>query len=159
MVNPYRSFGTNLSIPPSRAKNSVRVFHLPHLHTRHNLSVLNHNLYVCFWRNSPPRAIASSFTSYLDHTQWRTTVGKIPLDEWSARRRHLYLTTQNTHNRQTSMPPVGFEPTISVGEQPQTYALDRVATGTGNRILCICVKWYFTNICENLQTYTSEGCL
>ena len=29
------------------------------------------------------------------------------------------------------MPPVGFEPTISAGEQPQTYALDRAATGTG----------------------------
>ena len=29
------------------------------------------------------------------------------------------------------MPPVGFEPTISAGERPQTYALDRVATGTG----------------------------
>ena len=29
------------------------------------------------------------------------------------------------------MPPVGFEPTISVGERPKTYALDRVATGTG----------------------------
>ena len=29
------------------------------------------------------------------------------------------------------MPPVGFEPTISVGERPQTYALDRAATGTG----------------------------
>ena len=29
------------------------------------------------------------------------------------------------------MTPVGFEPTISVGEQPKTYALDRVATGTG----------------------------
>ena len=28
------------------------------------------------------------------------------------------------------MPPVGFEPTISAGERPQTYALDRVATGT-----------------------------
>ena len=25
------------------------------------------------------------------------------------------------------MPPVGFEPTISAGERPQTYALDRVA--------------------------------
>ena len=25
----------------------------------------------------------------------------------------------------------GFEPTISAGERPQTYALDRVATGTG----------------------------
>jgi len=29
------------------------------------------------------------------------------------------------------MPPAGFEPTISTGERPQTYALDRVATGTG----------------------------
>ena len=29
------------------------------------------------------------------------------------------------------MPPVGFEPTISVGERPKTYALDRAATGTG----------------------------
>ena len=27
---------------------------------------------------------------------------------------------------------VGFEPTISAGERPQTYALDRAATGTGN---------------------------
>jgi hypothetical protein len=26
---------------------------------------------------------------------------------------------------------VGFEPTISAGEGPQTYALDRAATGTG----------------------------
>ena len=29
------------------------------------------------------------------------------------------------------MPLVEFEPTISEGERPQTYALDRVATGTG----------------------------
>ena len=29
------------------------------------------------------------------------------------------------------MPPVGFEPTISAGERPQTYAFDRAATGTG----------------------------
>ena len=29
------------------------------------------------------------------------------------------------------MPPVGFEPVIPAGEQPQTYALDRAATGTG----------------------------
>jgi hypothetical protein len=30
------------------------------------------------------------------------------------------------------MPPVGFEPTISVGERPKTYALDGAATaGTG----------------------------
>jgi len=29
------------------------------------------------------------------------------------------------------MPPVGFEPMISAGERPQSYALDRAATGTG----------------------------
>jgi hypothetical protein len=29
------------------------------------------------------------------------------------------------------MPPVGFELKISAGEQPQTYALDHAATGTG----------------------------
>jgi len=28
------------------------------------------------------------------------------------------------------MHPVGFETTISEGERPQTYALDRAATGT-----------------------------
>jgi len=29
------------------------------------------------------------------------------------------------------MPLVVFEPTISAGERPQTYALDLAATGTG----------------------------
>ena len=29
------------------------------------------------------------------------------------------------------MPPVGFEPAIPASERPQTYALDRAATGTG----------------------------
>ena len=29
------------------------------------------------------------------------------------------------------MPPVGFEPTISAGEQTKTYDLDRAATGIG----------------------------
>ena len=32
------------------------------------------------------------------------------------------------------MLPVGFEPTISADERPQTYALDRAATGTGELI-------------------------
>jgi len=85
------------------------------------------------WRCGPTRAMASSFMRFLDHTQRRITVGRTPLDEWSARRRDLYLTTHNIHNRQTSMPPVRFEPTISAGERPQTYALDRAATGTGFR--------------------------
>jgi hypothetical protein len=72
--------------------------------------------------------MASSFLRFLDHVQRRTTVGRTPLNEWSAHRRDLYLTT---HNRQTSVPPVGFELMISAGERPQTYALDRAATGPG----------------------------
>ena len=71
------------------------------------------------------------FLMFLDHTQQRTTVGGTPLDERSARRRDFYMKTHNTHNRQTSINPLGFEPTISAGERPQNYALDRAATGTG----------------------------
>jgi hypothetical protein len=55
--------------------------------------------------------------------------GRTPLDEGSARRRDVYLTTRNTHKRQTSMPPAGFEPTIPASERPQTHSLDHSATG------------------------------
>ena len=98
-------------------------------------------LFFFYWRHTPlwvcilqpsSGAIASSRTKFLDHTQRRATVGRTPLDEWSVRRRDLYLTTHNTHNRQTSMSRVGFEPTIAAGERPQTYALDRAANGTGS---------------------------
>jgi hypothetical protein len=61
------------------------------------------------WRCDPTRIMASSFFRFLDHTQRHTTVGRTSLDKWPARRRDLYLTTHNTHNRQTSMPPEGFE--------------------------------------------------
>ena len=76
------------------------------------------------------RALASSCSRFLDHKQWHATLGRTSLDVWSIRRRDLYLTTHNTHNRQTSMRLVGFEPTISAGERPKTYALDRAVTGT-----------------------------
>ena len=62
---------------------------------------------------------------FLDHTQRRSTVGRTPLDERSARRRDLYLTTHDTKNRQISMSPVGFEPTISAGERPAAAHLLR----------------------------------
>jgi hypothetical protein len=56
-----------------------------------------------------------------------TTLCRTPLNEWSVRRRELCLTTNNTHNRQTFMPPAGFEPAISGSDQPQTYAFDSAA--------------------------------
>jgi hypothetical protein len=62
---------------------------------------------------------------FLDHTRRRSTVDRTPLDEQSARRKDLYLTTHDTHNRQISMPPVGFEPKISASERPQAAHLLR----------------------------------
>ena len=64
-------------------------------------------------------------------THRHTTLGRTPLDEWSAWRRDLYLTTLNTHKTQTSRPPAVFEPTIPASKRPQSHALDRVATGIG----------------------------
>ena len=52
-----------------------------------------------------------------------------PLDKWSARRRELYRTTHNTHNRQTTIPPAGFEPKVPARERPQTHPLGLAATG------------------------------
>ena len=48
------------------------------------------------------------------------------------------------------MPPVGFEPTISAGERPKTYALDRAATGTGSK------SQYKTQKYEGLITQISK---
>ena len=78
-----------------------------------------------------------------DHTQRRTTVGRTPMDEWSAGRRDLYLTTRNTYKRQASMPPVGFEPTIPGSERPQTHGLGRAATGIDLLITdpIVCCRW------------------
>jgi hypothetical protein len=84
---------------------------------------------IMFYFHSPVAGFSLLvFARFLDHTQRRSTVGRTPLDEWSIRRRDLYLTTHNTPNRQTSMTPVGFEPKISAGERPKTYALGLART-------------------------------
>ena len=111
-----------------------------------------------FWRNSPQGTRASSIKRFLDHTQRRTAVCRTPLDEWSARRRDLYLTKHYAHNRQTSMPPVGFEPTISAGERPQTYALDRAVTGMGT-YYCIFYYSIVTYIVLLIQLSVSRSVL
>jgi len=58
------------------------------------------------------------------------------------------------------MPPAGFEPTISAGEQPQTYVLDRAATGID--ILCTTMfkiqqKYRFTYK-RNIEMYSLNHC-
>ena len=79
----------------------------------------------------PQLAKVSSFSMIHDHT----TLGRTPLDEWSARRRDLYPKTHNTHKRQTLMTPTGFEPIIPGSERPQNHALDSAATRIGSKNL------------------------
>ena len=45
----------------------------------------------------------------------------------------LRHTTHSTRKRLTPMSPPGFEAAIPASEQPQTHALDRVATGIGKK--------------------------
>jgi hypothetical protein len=52
-------------------------------------------------------------------------------DEASDPSRDLYLTTHNFPERQTTLSLAELESTIPASEQPQTYALDYVATGIG----------------------------
>jgi hypothetical protein len=102
-------------------------------HMEHGQEVFKgHFMYYFFLHgstapNGPGPPHCRGFTITLRHT----TVGRTPLDEWSARRRELYLKTHDTHTRQTSIPPAGFEPAISAGERPQVHALNRTATGNG----------------------------
>jgi len=87
---------------------------------------------VIIWRDSPPVGQGLLIHEISrSHTKRRTTVGTTPLDELSARRRDLYLTTQKTYMGQTSMPPAGFEPAIPASQRLQTHVFDRVATGMG----------------------------
>jgi len=69
---------------------------------------------------------------YITHSDAPQSVGLL----WTSDRLVADISTwQHTTLTQTSMPPVGFEPTISAGERPQTYALDGAAAGIGPLIL------------------------
>ena len=99
------------------------------------------------------------FLMFLDHTR-RSTVGRTPLDEWSGRRRDLYLTTHDTHNRQISMPPVGFEPKISAGERPEAARLLRSWVRIPPRawifVCCECRVLSGRGLCDELITRPEE---
>jgi hypothetical protein len=79
----------------------------------------------------------------LDHTQWHTharvrthththTLSRIP------RHRDRHLITHNAHKRQISVPLTIFELAVPANEQPQTYALDRSATGFVSHTIASC---------------------
>ena len=129
-----KSYQANLKFPVLRQFLRLHEFLNRPLFSQERLTI--QSIRICYlsfflWRYDPTRVMASSFLRFLDHTQRLTIVGRTPLDEWSARRRDLYLTTHDTHNRRISMPPVGFEPKISAGERPQAARLLRSLVAWG----------------------------
>jgi hypothetical protein len=76
----------------------------------------------------PPWALASAF-QFHDHF----TDGRTPWTSDQLVARPVPKHRTNTYTHQTSMPYMGFEPTVPASERTKTlHALDRSATVTGN---------------------------
>ena len=92
----------------SYPKESIFINKMWEIQMSHVLYCCNMLLFVCFPGvttlcgcifHSPVAGFSLLVSRFLDHTQRRATVGRIPLYEWSIRRRDLYLTTHNSHNK------------------------------------------------------------
>ena len=111
-----------------------------------------HNIFLSLCRCGPMRVMPFSLSILR-----RTTVGRAPLDECSARSRDLYLTTHHSHKKKkTSMTLAGFEPTISAGERQQNHALDRAATGISYTTYFLLLLWFlFQTLFQYFQSQNS----
>jgi hypothetical protein len=92
------------------------------------------------WRYGPTWAMASSFLGFLDHTQRRTADCRNPLDEWSARRKDLYLKTHNTYNRQDIHAAGGIRthnPSKRATADPHIHNYQTVSTGEAGGRTCL----------------------
>jgi hypothetical protein len=111
------------------------------------MTLIGEHLFILFYgettHSGPGPPHCWGFTITLRHTTLRRT----PLDEWSARRRYLSVTTHNIHKGHTSMPPAEFEPAVPASERPQNHAIDRVATRSPN---------YSVKILSQLHLFTTN---
>ena len=95
------------------------------------------------------------------HTQAHThKIGRITLDEGSARIRYLYHRKHNTHKGETSMISAEFEPANPASERPQARTLDREAFITVKRyqghlqLLALC--GYFLKLKISQKQFTKR---
>ena len=110
------------------------------------------------------------FMRFLDHTQRRITVGKTPLNEWSVRRRDLYLITHNNHNRHIHAPrraedfylPLkirrlrpGLNPRTCV-PKASTLPLDHRSRLELNKVLLLLSLVFDVHWCNGAQSFRAE---
>jgi len=139
---------TRQHTPPqsARASSFSRLHNHPQQHTQspsatHTITLSNTHNHPQQHTQSPSATHTITLSNTHNHPQQHTqspsathtiTISnthnlRSPLKDWSVLRRDLFLKTQNTRNRQISIPQVGFEPAISTTEQQQIHTLDLVA--------------------------------
>ena len=96
------------------------------------------------WRCGPTRAMVSSFLRFLDHTQRRTTVGRTPLDEWSARRRDA-LPDNTQQSQQTDIHVPGGIRTHNLSRRA---AVDLRLRLRGHWDRLFIIQWHNQNSCK-----------
>jgi hypothetical protein len=89
-------------------------------------------IFVCFVALWPDSGKWPPLTELPNHAHCtHTKLGMTPLDEWSAHRRDLYLTTHNTQDRHP-FPRRDSNQQSPASEPQQSHALDRSASGISN---------------------------
>ena len=90
----------------------------------HIMSTWSTNIDIFFlWRFDPIPGHSLPLRGLAITSIGHNTLDRTSLDNGSARRRDLYLRTHNTHNRQQSLLPAGFEPAIPVTARPLGSAI------------------------------------
>jgi len=84
------------------------------------------------WTTAAPYLDFTVIPNWTHHNLWDSTGRVISLT-------YRALPDNTQHSQQTPMPLTGFEPAVPANKRPQTHALDRAATSTGQH-----------------QTYTDE---
>ena len=97
----------------------------------HMLVTTTCQFFFCFHGTTAPSVSQQTHCRRFTITLRHTTFGGTILDEWSARRRDLYLKTHNTERREASTAQPEFEPVIPASQRPQTKDFDGAATGNG----------------------------
>ena len=110
-------WGTGRETGPTAAEMKLHLTHNSYQNIMKKLLILP--FFLSYSDLLPTRCRCKGLLVHLITLTARThTHGRTPLDEGSARGRDLRVTTHNTHNRQTSTPPAGFEPTMPARERP-----------------------------------------
>lgn len=116
-----------------------------------NLFVNTWYTVIIFYCTTVPSGPEPPNYQYFMITLRHTTLETVPMDEWSAQHRDLYLTTLTTDKQPST--PVGFKPAIPTSKELQTHTFHQAATGTTPHPSYAAVIWQMV---KHDQKYTKS---